>query len=131
MCGTTMRGTEKFYNTKNLYGWSETVASDQAQRQAIGKRGAVISRYSSKYIFVAPIEKFRSTFPASGRYGGHWTGDVKSQWEDLRTSVIAIQEFNLFGIPFVGADICGFMGPTMEELCLRWQQLGSFYPFMR
>ncbi|XGW11790.1 hypothetical protein V3C99_012897 [Haemonchus contortus] len=118
LCMTAMQGDGKlrFYDVKNLYGWSEAKATQQAQHTAMGKRGVVISR---------------STFPSAGRYAGHWLGDNTATWEDLRSSIIGALEFNMFGIPYVGADICGFNGNSPEELCLRWQQMGAFYPFMR
>lgn len=37
----------------------------------------------------------------------------------------------MWGIPYVGPDMCGFIGDSNRDLCQRWMELGAFYPFAR
>jgi len=41
-------------------------------------------------------------------------------------SVTGVMLMNMFGIPFAGADICGFIGMSGAELCARWHVVGAF-----
>uniref|UniRef100_A0A803YHI9 Glucosidase alpha, acid n=1 Tax=Meleagris gallopavo TaxID=9103 RepID=A0A803YHI9_MELGA len=116
ICASSQQHLSSHYNLHSLYGLTEAIASHNALLRVRGTRPFVISR---------------STFAGHGHYAGHWTGDVESSWEQLARSVPEVLLFNLLGVPLVGADICGFAGDTSEELCVRWTQLGAFYPFMR
>ncbi|XP_014841756.1 PREDICTED: sucrase-isomaltase, intestinal-like isoform X2 [Poecilia mexicana] len=104
------------YDVHNLYGWSHTKPTFDALLEVTGKRGIVVTR---------------STYPTSGKWAGHWLGDNNSSWDQLFKSIIGMMEFSLFGISYTGADICGFFNPTEYEMCLRWMQLGAFYPYSR
>ncbi|GAB6030873.1 hypothetical protein CHUAL_007707 [Chamberlinius hualienensis] len=122
--------------------FAKTICMDAVQSG--GKRHYDVhdlyGHYMAKTTFNALVQNFperrpfllnRSQFVGTNQYAHHWTGDNASLFEQLRMSIIAIMEYNIFGVPFVGADICGYGLNAFEELCIRWMQLGAFYPFSR
>ena len=108
-------GSNLEYNMHSLYGYLESKATSQWYITA-QTRPFIISR---------------SSFPGSGQWASKWLGDNYAQWSFMEHSITGIFTFGMFGIPMIGADICGFMGNTNLELCARWTQLGTLYPFSR
>lgn len=116
VCPSARQYISNHYNLHNMYGHFEAIASNSALRTITNKRPFVLTR---------------SSYAGTGKYAAHWSGDNRANWDDLYYSIPNMLNFNMFGVAQVGSDVCGFSGDTTEELCIRWMQLGSFYPFMR
>lgn len=71
LCMTARQHASSHYNVHNLYGFTETMTTYKALASE-GLRPFIISR---------------STFAGHGRYGGHWTGDITSSWDQMKRSI--------------------------------------------
>ena len=103
------------YNVKSLISKIQVKITNEFL-QSVNKRPFIVSRANTI---------------GHGKYGFHWLGDNISTFEMLLWSISGIFNYNIFGVPFSGADICGFHDSATDELCARWHILGSFYPFSR
>ncbi|EJU04814.1 hypothetical protein DACRYDRAFT_20425 [Dacryopinax primogenitus] len=106
-----------FYDVKNIWGHMSEVRT----------HNALLSLNPTNRPFLVA----RSTYAGSGRYTHHWLGDNYSTWRYMAYSIQGILQFQIFGIPMVGADTCGFNQNTDEELCNRWMMMSAFTPFYR
>lgn len=119
------------YDTHSLFGHMQAMATFNALNTSADSEGR-LSSFTNMTQFVLS----RSTFSGSGQFASHYTGDIKRTWDDMRYSIAALMNFNMFGIPHTGADVCGSYESDLEEaeqqeVCGRWMQLATFYPFAR
>ncbi len=100
------------YNAHNLYGECIIYYMLITLCQILGFTEA-IATCSALETLRPGVRSFvlsRSTFPGSGAHTAHWTGDNRATFEDMYWSIPGILSFQMFGVPLVGSDICGFGG---------------------
>ena len=118
-CYSNIINENKFlygYNFKPLISFLQTRITNQQIIRLQEKRPFILSR---------------STSLGHGRYGFHWLGDNFSNYKYMRNGVNGIFQFQIYGIPITGDDICGFIDNSWDTLCARWMSLGAFFPFAR
>jgi alpha-glucosidase len=78
-----------------------------------------------------PFVLTRAGYAGVQRYSAVWTGDNVATWEHLQLSIPMLVNLGVSGVPFVGADVGGFVGSPSGELYARWLQAAALTPFLR
>ncbi len=78
-----------------------------------------------------PLVLTRAGYAGVQRYSAVWTGDNVASWEHLALSIPMLTGLSVSGVPFVGADVGGFVGSPSAELYTRWLQAAALTPFFR
>lgn len=104
------------YNFKPLMAFMENRTTNKKLVELQKKRAFILSR---------------STSIGQGRYSFHWLGDNFATYFHMRNGLNGIFQFQIYGIPLTGDDICGFLNDSWDKLCARWMSLGAFFPFSR
>jgi alpha-glucosidase (family GH31 glycosyl hydrolase) len=90
---STHVGNITVYDAHNLYGLMEQMATNKALVDINKKRPFVLSR---------------SSFMSTGIHSAKWQGDNAATWEDLKSSIVSLLDFSMFGVPMFGSDICTY-----------------------
>jgi alpha-glucosidase len=78
-----------------------------------------------------PLVLTRAGFAGVQRYAAVWTGDNSPTWSHLALTIPMLTNLSVSGVPFVGADVGGFMGSPGAELHTRWLQAAALTPYFR
>lgn len=78
-----------------------------------------------------PLVLTRAGFAGIQRYAAVWTGDNSPTWTHLALTIPMLTNLSVSGVPFVGADVGGFMGSPSAELYARWLQAAALTPYFR
>ncbi|MGB3544290.1 glycoside hydrolase family 31 protein [Rubrivirga sp.] len=78
-----------------------------------------------------PFTITRAAYAGAQRFGVGWTGDNSATWDHLKLAVETCLSLGTSGMPFVGADVGGFVGQPTGELLARWTQVGALTPLFR
>lgn len=85
----------------------------------------------------------RSAFAGQQRNGSDtWSGDLGSNWENLKHQIPAVLNFGMTGLPYWNVDIGGFFAgsfvkgggaknPEFQKLYVRWMEFCTFTSMMR
>jgi alpha-glucosidase len=78
-----------------------------------------------------PLVLTRAGYAGVQRYAAVWTGDNSPTWSHLALTIPMLTNLSVSGVPFVGADVGGFMGSPSAELHTRWLQAAALTPYFR
>ena len=108
---------------RNVYPLLVNVAAERKQRE-MGREPLVLTRCAFAGQVRTPCVV--------------WSGDVGSEWKDLRTQVIAGLGMAMAGVPYWTTDGGGFFRPAdqytnrdFQKRFVRWVQFATFCPIMR
>lgn len=112
LCMSAQQKLSTHYNLHNMYGLTEAFAthrSDSESNCLFGCCKTLVNWLDLLTIPSAllkirrrrPFVLSRSSFPGIGRFSGVWTGDVRSDWEQLRYSIPGEERLSLKSFFFV------------------------------